>query len=179
MRRLLILALAGGASLVVAVPLLATPDRVKLPETYTTGFVLYNQVDRPDRKRVRFMYVNPEAHASAKPGEMLPEGTVLVMEDHEAAVGADGNPALDKDGRLMPTDALTGIFVMEKRAGFGAANDLPPEKDNGDWDYAAYKADGSPNPEAKLENCFACHMSRSSRDFTFTYFKNVADGLPK
>lgn len=178
MRRLSILMLAGGASLVVAAPLLATPDRVKLPEAYETGFVLYSQVDRPDRKRVRFMYVNPEAHASAKPGETLPEGTVLVMEDHEA-VGADGNPALDKEGRLMPLDALTGIFVMEKRAGFGAANDLPPEKDNGDWDYAAYKADGSANPEAKLENCFACHMSRSSRDFTFTYFKNVEDGLPK
>jgi hypothetical protein len=179
MRRLLMLALAAGATVAVAVPLFATPDRVKLPEAYKTGFVLYNKVDRPDRKRVRFMYVNPDAHASAQPDELLPEGTILVMEDHEAALGADGNLVRDKDGRLTPTDALTGIFVMEKRAGFGAANDLPPEKDNGDWDYAAYKADGSPNPEAKLENCFACHMSRSNRDFTFTYFKNVADGLPK
>ncbi|NGO54866.1 cytochrome P460 family protein [Allomesorhizobium camelthorni] len=179
MRRQLIVALAAGAAVAVAAPLFATPDRVKLPEAYKTDFVLYNHVDRPDRKRVRFMYVNPEAHAIAEPGKVLPEGTVLVMEDHEAAVSADGNLVLDKDGRLAPTDALTGLFVMEKRAGFGAANDLPPEKDNGDWDYAAYKADGSPNTEAKLENCFACHMSRSGRDFTFTYFKNVEDGLPK
>jgi hypothetical protein len=179
MKRVLNFALAAGAAVFVSAPLLATPERVKLPEKYSSDFVLYNKVDRPDRKRVRFMYVNPEAHAQAKPGEMLPEGTVLVMEDHDAVVGADGNPVLDKDGRLMPTDARTAVFVMEKRAGFGAANELPPEKDNGDWDYAAYKADGSPNLEAKLENCFACHMPRASRDFTFTYFKNVEDGLPK
>jgi hypothetical protein len=179
MRRLSMLALAAVVTVAAAVPLFATPERVKLPEQYSSGFVLFNKVDRPDRKRIRFMYVNPEAHALAKPGEMLPEGTVLIMEDHDATLGTDGNPVLDKDGRLVPTDAPTAIFVMEKRAGFGAANELPPDKDNGDWDYAAYKADGSPNSEAKLENCFACHMSRSSRDFTFTYFKNVADGLPK
>ncbi len=179
MKRVLSFALAAGAAVFVAAPLLATPERVKLPEKYSSDFVLYNKVDRPDRKRVRFMYVNPEAHAQAKPGEMLPEGTVLVMEDHDAVVGADGNPVLDKDGRLMPTDARTVVFVMEKRAGFGAANELPPEKDNGDWDYAAYKADGSPNLEAKLENCFSFHMPRASGDFTFTYFTNVEDGLPK
>jgi hypothetical protein len=179
MKHLLIFALAAGAAVFLVAPLFATPDRVKLPEQYSSGFVLYNKVDRPDRKRVRFMYVNPEAHARAKPGEMLPEGTILVMEDHDVTTGADGNPVLDKYGRLMPTDALTGIFVMEKRAGFGAANELPPDKDNGDWDYAAYKADRSSNSEAKLESCFACHMSRSNRDFTFTYFKNVEDGLPK
>ncbi|NGO56020.1 cytochrome P460 family protein [Allomesorhizobium camelthorni] len=179
MKRLSSFALAASAAVFLAAPLFATPDRVKLPAQYSSGFVLYNKVDRPDRKRVRFMYVNPEAHARARPGEILPEGTILIMEDHDVAIGADGNPVLDKDGRLMPTDALTGIFVMEKRTGFGAANELPPDKDNGDWDYAAYKADGSPNSEAKLESCFACHMSRSNRDFTFTYFKNVEDGLPK
>jgi hypothetical protein len=179
MNRLLSFTLVAGAGVSRALPLFATPERVKLPEQYSSSFVLYNKVDRPDRKRVRFMYVNPEAHTRAKPGEMLPEGTILVMEDHDAVIGADGNPDLDKDGRLMPTDALTGIFVMEKRPGFGAANELPPDKDNGDWDYAAYKADGSPNLQAKLESCFACHMSRSNRDFTFTYFKNLEDGLPK
>jgi hypothetical protein len=179
MKRLLSFALVAGAAVSLAAPLFATPDRVKLPEQYSSGFVLYNKVDRPDRKRVRFMYVNPEAHARAKPCEMLPEGTVLVMEDHDVVLDADGNPVLDRDGRLMPTDARTAVFVMEKRAGFGAANELPPDKDNGDWDYAAYKPDGSPNSEAKLEGCFACHMSRSNRDFTFTYFKNVEDGLPK
>jgi hypothetical protein len=26
-----------------------------------------------------------------------------------------------------------------------------------------------------MEGCFACHLSRTDRDFTFTYFKNRQD----
>lgn len=153
----------------------AGPDRVRYPEGFASGFLLYNKVDRPDRKRVRFMYVNRSAHAQARPGAPLPDGTILVMEDHEIALDAQGNPVLDRDGRLAPTDKVTAVFVMEKRRGWGETNHLPPDKDNGDWDYAWYEPNGQPR-NVSMDGCYACHTSRASRDFTFTYFKNLQDG---
>jgi hypothetical protein len=163
---------AVGLAVVVAGPLLAGPERVAFPEGFETGFVHYNSVDRPDRKRVRLMYVSPASDKAAKPGEPAPDGTVLVMADKNAKLDADGNPVLDSDGRMIPEGDFTSIFVMEKRAGWGDGQ--PADMRNGDWDYASYKPDGRLNPEAKYQGCFSCHNNRTGADFTFTYFANVA-----
>lgn len=149
----------------------AAPDtsvtRVALPAGFATGFRLYDKVDKPDRKIVRYLYINPQALAAVKPGEPFPDGTILVMEDHDVALEAGGAPIKAGDGRLMPTQRVKGVFVMEKRSGWGESNPFPPEKDNGDWEYAAFKADGSPNP-IKLDNCHACHLPQKGLDFTFS-----------
>jgi hypothetical protein len=173
MKTALLAAAAVFAGIVVAGPLLAGPERVAWPEGFETDWVLYNAVDRLDRKRVRFMYVNPKADAAAQPGKPLPDGTVLVMADRNAKVDASENPVLDAEGRLVPEGDFTAIFVMEKQFGWGQGQ--PPDMRNGDWDYAAFKADGTLNPETKTDGCFACHNNRPAHDFTFTYFKNVFD----
>jgi hypothetical protein len=161
-------AILGGAVLVLAADqLIAEPDRVALPENYRTGFVNYLDVDRPDRKRVRKMYVNPEAHAAAEAGADLPDGTVLIMEDHDAEVDADGNLVRDEEGRLIALEPVTGIFVMEKNAAWSTAN--------GNWDYATYLPGGMPRPDATFDGCFSCHANREARDYTFTYWKYVVD----
>jgi hypothetical protein len=49
------------ATIAVALPAVAGPERVDWPEDFANAYTLYLQVDRPDRKRVRMMYVNPEA----------------------------------------------------------------------------------------------------------------------
>ena len=159
-----LLALSAGLA---AGALLAGPDTVKLPADYQTGFVNYLDVDRLDRNRVRKMYVNPEALEAAMAGEPLPDGTVLIMEDHDAVLGTDEQPAFDENGRMMPQEAVGNIFVMEKNAGWTT--------DNGNWDYAWYLADGSPRPEADFAGCFACHANRAGSDFNFTFSKFVSD----
>lgn len=146
---------------------LAGPDEVSLPENYQETFLNYLDVDRLDRKRVRKMYVNPEAHAAAEAGAEMPDGTVLIMEDHDAQTDADGNLALNADGRLIALDPVTNIFVMEKNAAWMT--------NNGHWDYAWYLPDGSPRPDAEFDGCFSCHASRAERDFNFTYWKFVSD----
>lgn len=155
----------------------AGPDRVLYPKGFETDFLLYNQVDRPDRKRIRFMYVNKNAASQTKPGADAPDGTVLVMEDHEAELDTAGNPLLDPDGRMKASAKVSGVFVMEKRAGWGL--DIPESRRNSDWDYASFQPTGVVNATANLEPCFTCHLARKSRDFTFTFFKNAADGLPR
>jgi Cytochrome P460 len=136
--------------------------------------VLYNKVDRPDRKMIRFMYVDPEAHAAAEAGEPAPYGTVLIMEDHRAKL--EGEEAVrDADGRMVPTDEIANVFVMEKQPGWGAG--YPPEKRNGEWEYAWFQPDGSrkTGENVNFDRCFECHKGVADQDFTFTLQPFVAE----
>lgn len=151
----------------------AGSDLVAYPVGYATRFVRYNETDRPDRKIVRVFYVNPDAWRDAKAGEPAPNGAVLVMEDRKAKLKADGSPETDGEGRMIATDEVTAVFLMEKRRGWGA--EYPPEKRNGEWEYARFNPDGSRPDGAQFDGCFACHKSRVGRDFTFTFVKTVLD----
>lgn len=145
----------------------ATFTRVSYPANFEKTFRRYDRVDKVDRKIVRDLYINAEALAAVKPGEPFPEGTVLVMVNRTVALEAGGAPIKGPDGRLQPTQRVTLIEVMEKRAGWGETNLLPADKDNGDWEYASFKPDGTPNP-IKLEGCYSCHLAQKSTDFTFS-----------
>lgn len=146
---------------------LAGPDEVELPQDYQANFVNYLDVDRFDRNRVRRMYVNQETLETAVAGQPLPDGTVLIMEDHDAVLGTDETPQFDENGRMIPQDAVGNIFVMEKNSVWSTENE--------NWDYAWYLADGTPRPDAEFEGCFACHDNRAERDYTFTFWKFVLD----
>ena len=167
MRTLPLGLIALSAIVITTGNLVAGPEDVALPENYQARFVNYLDVDRIDRKRVRKMYVSPQADAAAKAGEDLPDGTVLIMEDHDAKLDADGNLVRDADGRLIPLEPVINVFVSEKNAQWSTDND--------NWDYAWYLADGTPRPDAKFDGCFSCHANRTERDFTFTYWKFVSD----
>jgi len=166
--RLTLTGLAAASVLTLATgSLQANPERVAFPAGYRDSFVNYLDVDRMDRKRVRKMYVNRAAHDAVKAGEALPDGTILIMEDHNTKKNADDTLMTDADGRLIAEDAVTNLFVMEKRAGW--------ETDNGHWEYAWFLPDGSRKADAKFEGCFSCHANRSERDYNFTYSKFVSD----
>ncbi|MGE3280052.1 MAG: cytochrome P460 family protein [Alphaproteobacteria bacterium] len=151
----------------------AGPERVSYPTGYK-DWVKYTVVEHPDRKIVRNMYVNPEAHERAKPGEPMPDGTVLVMEDMKIRLDSSGNPEIGPDGRFVPTGEVTAIWVMQKEKGWG--NGIAADLRNGDWDYSAFTPEGSLRPNLKTAGCFSCHMNRKGeRDFTFTYAKALMD----
>lgn len=165
-----LVASATAAHAQATAPADATPTRVALPADFVKSFKLYDKVDKPDRKIVRYLYVNPTALEGIKPGQPVPDGTVIVMEDHAVAEEAGGGAIKGADGRLQPTQRIRAIAVMEKRAGWGETNLFPADKDNGDWEYAAFKADGSPNP-IKLDSCYACHLPLKDRDYLFSSAK--------
>jgi len=68
------------------------------------------------------MYVSLEAHTNAKAGEPLPNGTMLIMEDHDAKLDADGNLARDAFGRLIALEEAPNRFVMEKNEAWSTDN---------------------------------------------------------
>lgn len=171
----LALAAALVATAATASVAIAGPERVPYPADYQTKFVQYNSVERPDRKpaQVRFFYANKESFEAMRAGQPAPNGTVLVMEDRNAKLDANGEPVLDANGRWIATDEVVAIAVQEKRAGWGAA--IPEKLRNGDWDYSAFTPKGEMRANLKTDSCFSCHLNRTKSDYTFTYIKYFAD----
>jgi hypothetical protein len=147
------------------------PQNISLPPDWQQRFIRYATLDNPQRKIVRNFYVNPEAFAAARPGQPLPQGTLIILADNRARLGADGSPLLDQQGRFIPEPGWVAIGVQEKRAGWGVG--YPPEKRNGEWEYARFNGDGSRN-NASVEACFTCHIqTRAREDFAFNFWDYV------
>ena len=175
--RLRRLALTAGLPLLLAGAALGQqaytpgPQNIELPADWQARFIRYATLDNPTRKIVRNFYVNPEAFAAAKPGAPLPDGTLIILADNKARLGADGTPLLDQQGRLIPEPGWTAIGVQEKRAGWGEG--YGPDKRNGNWEYARFQGDGRRN-DASVEACFTCHLqTRPNQDFAFNFWDYV------
>ncbi len=149
----------------------AGTEKVAFPEGYATDFMRYAVVDRTDRKIARFMYISPAAWDAAAAGAPLPDGTVIVMEDHKVRMAGEDAMVTDSRGGLIPTDEVTNLFVMEKRTGWGTEYD--EAKRNGEWEYAWFKPDGT-RSDRTMDGCFECHKAQEAEDFTFTAFAEVA-----
>jgi cytochrome P460 len=154
------------AGLSAGVQVHAGGDRVAFPESYAKG-VVYLMLDKPDNKQVREYFTSPAAAEAAKKGQPLPDRTVITAVQYAAQLDAQGNPSKDANGRLTKTNNIVGYAVMEKRAGWGAA--YPENVRNGDWEYQAFRADKTPNPNANLSACFNCHKPQGGNDFVFTH----------
>jgi hypothetical protein len=95
----------------------------------------------------------------------IPTGTVLTLVQWSVQLDEKGEPVKGPDGRFVKKD-IVGHTVMEKRTGWGA--DYPADwPRNGEWEYAAFTADGLPNAKANANNRTAlpatCRMpSRTS-----------------
>ena len=157
---------ATVAGLALAVQARAGGDKIFFPANYPEG-VVYMTLDRPENKQVRDYYTSPEAVNAAKKGEPLPHRTVITAVQYAAQLDAQGNPAKDANGRFIKTANILGYTVMEKRTGWGA--EYPETQRNGEWEYQAFRADKTANPNANLGACFNCHKPQATQDFVFSY----------
>lgn len=172
--RLLVVVGAFGAFLISFMfESYAGPEQISLPADYGNNFILYATVDKRDREPnvVRVMYIDPGAAAASKPDTPLPEGTRLVMVEHLAKQDGNGRTEFNRDGRMIPTEALSTIFVAEKRAGIGAEYDEALR--NGDWEFAVFSGDGSRKTDVNFSNCRECHRQAMRTDYTFSVFPNL------
>ena len=141
-------------------------EKVAFPTNFKSG-VLYNVIDRDDQKEVHHQYTSLEAIEAAKAGKPLPAGTVITSANYKAVLDPQGNPIRDAKGNFVAGE-LDRVVVMEKRPGTGAA--YPENLRNGDWEFAAFTADGKFNPQAPAkEVCMACHKPHERLD----YVKNL------
>jgi len=149
----------------LAVPGAAGPDKIAYPANWK-DHVLYTTVDRYDVKQYRELYASTQAAVDAmKAGKALPAGTVLTLIQYKAQVDAAGKPIKDAKGRFVKGD-LIAHAVMEKRAGWGT--EYPAEWRNGEWEYAAFGADGKLNEKANYKGCFECHKPHEKMDYVIS-----------
>ena len=158
-------AVVVAASVGVASRSSAGPEKIAFPAGYKDG-VLYTIADRHDVKQYRELYASAPAVQAAKDGKPLPSGTVLTLIQYKAQVDAQGNPLKDARGRFLKGD-LIAYAVMEKRTGWGA--EYPDDIRNGEWEYAAFGADGKLNDKANYKACFQCHKPHDQMDFVISY----------
>jgi hypothetical protein len=133
-------------------------------------------VDRPDVKQVRAIYINPVGYGAVA-GQPFPNGTVSVMEIYAARENADGTLANDAQGKLV-RGSLIKVFVMGKGEGWGT--DLAvPELRNGNWVYAAYLPDLRTAAPDDTNTCRACHLPLAAKDFVPRYDEFFAQRAAK
>ena len=168
MKRASVIAVFGAGIAALAATAQAGGDKVAFPADYAKG-VVYMTLDRPENKQVREYLTSQAAIDAAKKGDPLPQGTVITVAQYAAQLDAQGNPAKDANGRFIKTSNIVGYTVMEKRAGWGT--EYPENVRNGEWEYQAFRADKTPNPNANLTACFNCHKPLDKQDFVFSYDK--------
>ncbi|MCB1886976.1 MAG: cytochrome P460 family protein [Rhodocyclaceae bacterium] len=139
---------------------------VPVPEGYRSWPRFVGTVDKAAAGQVREIYINAEGMRAAK-GEAFPSGTIAVMEIHAARKGPGDKPLTDAQGRLVK-GSLSKIFVMQKGAGWGAAQPAGT-LDNGDWVYGAWEADGRSAAKVDFKACRACHAPLATTDYIARY----------
>ena len=168
-------ALTAAAALVAA-SAWAGPEKINFPAGYLRG-VLYQTLDRHDIKQYRELYTQPEVVDAVRKGKPIPGGAVITLVQWSVEQDASGNPIKGPDGRFVKKE-IVGHTVMEKRAGWGA--DYPADwPRNGEWEYAAFTADGRPNAKANANNkaCFTCHEPHAKQDYVISLAK-LANTFP-
>lgn len=134
-----------------------------LPAGYQAWPKFLSEVQRPDAKQVRELFIN-KVGAKSKAGQPFPNGTVMVMELYKVKVDGE-SPVTGVDGKLVKGD-LMKVFVMGKGEGWG--QDVPENLRTGNWLYAAYGPDGKASPE-DFGKCRACHTPLAAKDFVHRY----------
>lgn len=163
----LLTAAAATTTLAQTRPYATGPHNIDLPADWQQRFIRYTTVDKPDRKIIRNIYINPEAFAALRPGAPLPYGSLVIMADQRARLDAQGNPLLDGHGRMIPEPAFIAIAAQQKERGWGEG--YGPEQRNGEWEYARFSPTDGSRVEGPLNACFTCHLqARAQQDFTFT-----------
>ncbi len=132
-------------------------DRVGFPADYQSTFIKVYTFDNFQNRQVRVVWANPiAASVTPKTVHKFPFGSIIVMETFAVMEDAAGDPALDGNGRFIPTGAPTSVFVQRKERGFGADYGLIR---NGHWEYASYRPDGSyATQPSGTGSCAACHL---------------------
>lgn len=157
--------LASCTTAPTAPPAMLGDGELAVPADYRSWPKFLSQVERPDAKQVREIWINPVG-ARGRAGEPFPDGTLLVMELHAAKANADGTLVKGADGRLIK-DKLLKVFVMGKHAGWGQA--VPAGLRNGNWIYSAFLADARTPSGDPIEPCRSCHLPLVSQDFVHRY----------
>jgi hypothetical protein len=142
---------------------------IPFPTGYQSWPKFLSEVQRPDVKQVREIYVNPVGYKT-RAGDAYAQGSAFVMENWAVQTAADGTPLTAPDGKLVK-DRIAKVFVMQKGPGYGA--NVSKDLKNGDWVYSSFDNIGGRIAE-QFNTCRTCHVPLASKDFVWRYDEHFA-----
>lgn len=158
--------LIGLAALTIAGTAVAEDERIKYPANYKETYTNYLNIDRTQNDdQVIHLFANDIAMKGMKETGKYPNGSILVGEVYKAKKDDKGE-VIESELGVRIRGKLALIAVMEKQAGWGA--NFAEEHKNGDWDFAAFKPDGSVAGK-DLNECRACHAPLTESDHVFSF----------
>lgn len=140
-------------------------QNIQLPKDYRATFTNYLSLDRlqnPDQ--IIRLFGNEIAMQGPGADGKLRYGSILVGEVYKAKKDENGAVVLSSLNRRIK-DGLALIAVMQREPGFG--DEFPVGLKNGDWDFAAYKPDGSV-AGSDLNACRTCHAPLETTNHLFS-----------
>ena len=157
-------ALAAAAFFSVAMTAAAQDaGRVEFPEYKgVPGWFMFYIVNDAEQNILAELYAEIDIINSTEAGQPALHGTIVVREEYQAALDADGNPILGDNGMFQKARRLD-VWVMEKRQGWG------DDGGAGDWEFAKFRASGSRLGGADNSACHACHQDAAETDFMFNF----------
>ncbi|TNM63338.1 cytochrome P460 family protein [Aliirhizobium smilacinae] len=136
--------LAGLTVLFAGMQVHAEPTRATMPDI--DKLVHYTTVTRGEV--TEHIMTTREAIEAVKAGKPIPNGTHVALVDY-------------RDGKVFR------YFIMEKGENWG--QDYAENRRTADWQFQWFKPDGTINTAENTARCQSCHMSRSDRDFLYTF----------
>jgi hypothetical protein len=144
----------------------ADEARIQFPSNYKATFTNYLNLDRTQNDdQIIHLYANGIALKGVRETGEFPDGSILIGEIYKAKKDKEGNVIESRLGRRISGDFAL-VAVMEKQKGWG--DDFPERLKNGDWDFAAFKPDGSP-AKKDLNECRECHAPLTDMHHVFSY----------
>jgi cytochrome c553 len=140
--------------------------RVVLPADFPNGFTKYQTVNRADLGQVRFIFANAVAVQAAREGRSLPDGSVIVLEQHTAKLDSSKRPIVGADGFYL-ADRLLAYAVMGRAAGWG--EEFPDMLRNADWNYASFTPEKQIRSGFHQADCLACHKPLDQLSYVFSF----------
>ncbi len=138
---------------------------VSFPADYQTTFTNYLSLDRvQNHDQIIRLFANEPAMQGPDADGKLPFGSILVGEVYKAKLDSDGEVMLSELGRRI-RGKLALVAVMERGEHLGQGH--PAGLQNGHWEFAAFKPDGSV-ADKDLNTCRACHSPLTETDHLFS-----------
>jgi cytochrome c553 len=133
----------------------AIHSRMEFPKNFPAGFSVYQTVIEDGVMTKR--YANAVAWESARAGQRLPNGAVILQVSYQVQRDAAGKEV---------AGAVQSYAGMEVRINWG--KDIPLLLRNENWDYALFAADGKRRDELNEAQCLACHKPKETDNYVFT-----------
>lgn len=143
-------------------------SKMTFPKDFPKGYTLYASVNHDEKSSVSQQWVNSVGLQAVKAGKPMPDGSVIIVANYAAKLGADKKPVVGKDGN-WELDKVQGYEGMEARAGWG--KDIPELIRNVNWNYAIFTADKAPRVEVNQAICLACHVPAAKNSYVFSFAK--------